>query len=59
MMDPFLTNELYTQELLYVMRHLTGTPHRRAFLPEFEKLMSERVLFGGSVGNQELLRCVF
>jgi transformation/transcription domain-associated protein len=44
------------KDLMIVMRHLMGTPYRRALLGQLDKLFNERVLLGTGVGSQETLR---
>jgi transformation/transcription domain-associated protein len=44
---------------MVVLRHLMGTPYRRALLGPLDKLLSERVLLGTGVGSKETLRFVF
>ena len=44
------------QDLMVVLRHLIGTPHRKALLPQIDKLFNERILLGSGVGSQETLR---
>lgn len=39
-----------------MLRHLVGTPCRKALLGPLDKLFSERVLLGTSIGSQEMLR---
>lgn len=41
---------------MIVLRHLVGTPYRKALLGQLDKLFNERVLLGASVGSQETLR---
>jgi transformation/transcription domain-associated protein len=43
---------------MVVLRHLIGTPYRRALLNQLDKLFDERVLLGTGIGNKESLRCV-
>ncbi|KAH7887705.1 hypothetical protein F5I97DRAFT_1804974 [Phlebopus sp. FC_14] len=44
------------KDLMVVLRHLIGTPHRRALLPQIDKLFNEGILLGSSVGSRETLR---
>jgi len=44
------------QDLMVVLRHLIGTPHRKALLPYIDKLFDEKVLLGTGVGSRETLR---
>ncbi|KAL4241981.1 DNA Damage Response and Repair Kinase [Abortiporus biennis] len=44
------------KDLMIVFRHLIGTPHRRALLPQIDKLFDERVLLGTGVGTREAIR---
>ncbi|KAG9317678.1 hypothetical protein JVU11DRAFT_1890 [Chiua virens] len=44
------------KDLMVVLRHLIGTPHRKALLPQIDKLFNERILLGNGVGSQETLR---
>lgn len=44
------------QDLIVVLRHLIGTPHRKALLPQIDKLFDERILLGDGVGSKETLR---
>ncbi|KAG2042802.1 hypothetical protein BDR03DRAFT_1058663 [Suillus americanus] len=39
-----------------VLRHLIGTQHRKALLPQIDKLFDERILLGDGVGSKETLR---
>ena len=41
---------------MIVLRHLIGTPYRKALLTQLDKLFNERVLLGAGVGSQETLR---
>lgn len=41
---------------MVVLRHLVGTPYRKALLSQLDKLFNERVLLGTGVGSQETLR---
>jgi len=43
---------------MIVLRHLIGTPYRKALLGQLDKLFNDRVLLGGGVGSQETLRFV-
>jgi transformation/transcription domain-associated protein len=43
---------------MIVLRHLMGTPYRRALLHHLDKLFHERVLLGTGVGSKETLRFV-
>ncbi|KAF8138723.1 FAT domain-containing protein [Boletus edulis] len=44
------------KDLMVVLRHLIGTPHRKALLPQIDKLFNERILLGNGIGSQETLR---
>ncbi|OCH94107.1 atypical/PIKK/TRRAP protein kinase [Obba rivulosa] len=44
------------KDLMVVFRHLLGTPHKRALLPQIDKLIDERVLLGTAIGSQETIR---
>ncbi|KAG6332834.1 hypothetical protein ID866_6255 [Astraeus odoratus] len=44
------------KDLMVVLRHLIGTPHRKALLPHIDKLFNEQVLLGSGVGSRETLR---
>lgn len=48
--------QISLQDLMVVLRHLIGTPHRKALLPQIDKLFNERILLGSGVGSQETLR---
>ena len=41
---------------MIVFRHLIGTPHRKALLPQIDKLFDERVLLGTGMGSRETIR---
>jgi hypothetical protein len=41
---------------MVVLRHLIGTPHRKALLPQIDKLFNEQILLGSGVGSRETLR---
>ena len=41
---------------MVVLRHLTSSMYRRAFLPHLEKLFSEKILLGPAVVNPETLK---
>jgi hypothetical protein len=43
---------------MVVLRHLVGTPFRKALLGHLDKVFNERVLLGVGVGSQETLRLV-
>jgi len=43
---------------MVVLRHLVGTPFRKALLGHLDKIFNERVLLGVGVGSQETLRLV-
>ncbi|KAG2141739.1 uncharacterized protein EDB93DRAFT_1329829 [Suillus bovinus] len=44
------------KDLIVVLRHLIGTQHRKALLPQIDKLFDERILLGDGVGSKETLR---
>ncbi|KAI6035416.1 hypothetical protein F5J12DRAFT_25544 [Pisolithus orientalis] len=44
------------KDLMVVLRHLIGTPHRKALLPHIDKLFDEQVLLGTGVGSRETIR---
>ncbi|KAI6047148.1 hypothetical protein EDC04DRAFT_2864285 [Pisolithus marmoratus] len=44
------------KDLMVVLRHLIGTPHRKALLPHVDKLFDEQVLLGTGVGSRETIR---
>ncbi|KAF9222005.1 FAT-domain-containing protein [Gyrodon lividus] len=44
------------KDLMVVLRHLIGTPHRKALLPQIDKLFNEQILLGSGVGSRETLR---
>ncbi|KAH7909445.1 hypothetical protein BJ138DRAFT_1066999 [Hygrophoropsis aurantiaca] len=44
------------KDLMVVLRHLIGTPHRKALLPYMDKLFNENILLGEGVGSRETLR---
>lgn len=41
---------------MIVFRHLMGTSHRRALLPQIDKLFDERVLLGTGISSREYIR---
>lgn len=41
---------------MVVLRHLIGTPYRKALLPQIDKLFKEKILLGNGIGSQETLR---
>ncbi|KAI6119305.1 FAT domain-containing protein, partial [Pisolithus croceorrhizus] len=43
-------------DLMVVLRHLIGTPHRKALLPHIDKLFDEQVLLGTGIGSRETIR---
>jgi hypothetical protein len=54
----FLLMLMKSKDLMIVLRHLIGTPYRKALLGQLDKLFNERVLLGAGVGSQETLRLV-
>ncbi|KAJ7507855.1 hypothetical protein B0H11DRAFT_2271401 [Mycena galericulata] len=44
------------KDLIVVFRHLIGGAHRRAILPQMDKLFDERVLLGTGVTGREMFR---
>ncbi|KAF7352758.1 hypothetical protein MVEN_01242100 [Mycena venus] len=44
------------KELIVVFRHLLGGAHRRAIIPQMDKLFDERVLLGTGVTGREMFR---
>ncbi|KAI6164899.1 hypothetical protein EDD17DRAFT_1802323 [Pisolithus thermaeus] len=46
------------KDLMVVLRHLIGTPHRKALLPHIDKLFDEQVLLGTGIGSRETIRFV-
>ncbi|KAJ7781199.1 hypothetical protein B0H16DRAFT_1671541 [Mycena metata] len=44
------------KELIVVFRHLSAGAHRRAILPQIDKLFDERVLLGPGVTGREMFR---
>ncbi|KAF9224621.1 FAT-domain-containing protein [Gyrodon lividus] len=44
------------KDLMVVLRHLISTPHRKALLPQIDKLFNEQILLGNGVGSRETLR---
>ncbi|KAJ7682762.1 FAT domain-containing protein [Mycena polygramma] len=44
------------KELIVVFRHLLGTAHRRAIIPQLDKLFDERVLLGTGITGREMFR---
>jgi transformation/transcription domain-associated protein len=43
---------------MIVLRHLIGTPYRRALLGQLDKMFNENVLLGTGIGSKETLRFV-
>lgn len=44
------------KDLMVVLRHLIGTPHRKALLPHIDKLFDEQILLGTGIGSRETIR---
>ncbi|KAG2357492.1 hypothetical protein BDR07DRAFT_1490640 [Suillus spraguei] len=44
------------KDLIVVLRHLIGTQHRKALLPQIDKLFDEHILLGDGVDSKETLR---